>query len=45
MNLCLKKPELEKRQQYEEDIKTQERIQNREAGKESGIDATEATSN
>tara|TARA_B110000003_G_scaffold107494_1_gene109939 strand:- start:955 stop:2520 length:1566 start_codon:yes stop_codon:yes gene_type:complete len=27
--------------QYEEDIKTQERIQSREAGKESGIDATE----
>ena len=27
--------------QYEEDIKTQERIQIREAGKESGIDATE----
>ncbi len=27
--------------QYEEDIKTQERIQTREAGKESGIDATE----
>ena len=30
-----------KKAQYEEDIKTQERIQNREAGKESGIDATE----
>jgi hypothetical protein len=27
--------------QYEEDIKTQERIQSREAGKESGVDATE----
>jgi len=27
--------------QYEEDIKTQERIQSREAGKESGIDAAE----
>ena len=33
-----------KKAQYEEDIKTQERIQSREAGKESGIDATEATS-
>ena len=30
-----------KKAQYEEDIKTQERIQSREAGKESGIDATE----
>ena len=30
-----------KKAQYEEDIKTQERIQTREAGKESGIDATE----
>ena len=31
-----------KKAEYEEDIKTQERIQSREAGKESGIDATEA---
>ena len=31
-----------KKAQYEEDINAQERIQNREAGKESGIDATEA---
>ena len=31
-----------KKAQYEEDIKAQERIQSREAGKESGIDATEA---
>jgi len=31
-----------KKAAYEEDIKTQERIQSREAGKESGIDATEA---
>ena len=30
-----------KKAQYEEDIKTQERIQSREAGKESSIDATE----
>ena len=30
-----------KKAQYEEDIKTQERIQSREAGKESGVDATE----
>ena len=30
-----------KKAQYEEDIKTQERIQSREAGKESGIDAAE----
>jgi len=30
-----------KKAQYEEDIKTQERIQSREADKESGIDATE----
>ena len=30
-----------KKAQYEEDIKTQERIQSREAGKESGINATE----
>ncbi len=30
-----------KKAQYEEDIKTQERIKSREAGKESGIDATE----
>ena len=31
-----------KKADYEEDIKAQERIQSREAGKESGIDATEA---
>ena len=31
-----------KKAEYEEDIKTQERIQSREAGKESGIDAAEA---
>ena len=32
-----------KKAQYEEDIKTQERIQSREAGKESGIDATRSS--
>ena len=31
-----------KKADYEEDIKAQERIKSREAGKESGIDATEA---